>query len=77
MNKIRQLIDPFYIKADEDSINRVCADKQEEADPIPLGFSGEFCPVALKNGWLIKGKDEFEAGIQAKRFKFFGEKELN
>lgn len=28
-NKIRQIIDPFYLKADEDSINRVCADKQE------------------------------------------------
>lgn len=55
-NKIRQIIDPFYLKADEDSINRVCADKQEEGDPIPLGFCGEYCPVSLKNGWLIRGK---------------------
>jgi hypothetical protein len=27
INKIRQIIDPFYLKVDEDSINRVCADK--------------------------------------------------
>jgi adenylate/nucleoside-diphosphate kinase len=77
VNKIRQIIDPFYLKVDEDSLNRVCADKQEEGDPIPMGFCGDYCPVALKNGWLIKGKEEFEAGIQGRRFKFCGEKELN
>ena len=27
-----------------------------------------------REGWLIKGKEEFEAGIQGKRFKFAGEK---
>lgn len=42
-----------------------------------MGFCGDYCPVALKNGWLIKGKEEFEAGIQGRRFKFCGEKELN
>lgn len=76
VNKIRQIIDPFYIKPDEDGLNRVCADKQEEGDPIPLGFSGEFCPVSLKNGWIIKGKEDLEAGIQGKRFKFSGQKEI-
>jgi hypothetical protein len=72
VNKIRQIIDPFYVKPDEDGLNRVCADKQEDGDPIPMGFSGDFCPVSLKNGWIIKGKEEFEAGVQGKRFKFCG-----
>jgi len=40
VNKIRQIIDPFYLKTDEDGLNRVCADKQEEGDPIPMGFCG-------------------------------------
>jgi len=22
-----------------------------------MGFCGDYCPVSLKNGWLIKGKD--------------------
>jgi len=65
------------LKTDEDSLNRVCADKQEEGDPIPMGFCGDYCPVSLKNEFLIKGKEEFEAGVQGRRFKFSGEKELN
>ena len=40
VNKIRQIIDPFCLKPDEDGLNRVLADKQEEGDPIPLGYSG-------------------------------------
>jgi hypothetical protein len=40
INKIRQIIDPFYLKVDEDNLNRVCADKQEDGDPIPMGYSG-------------------------------------
>ena len=59
VNKIRQIIDPFYLKVDDDAINRVCADKQEEGDPIPMGFCGDYCPVSLQQGWLIKGKEEF------------------
>lgn len=56
LNKIRQFIDPFYPKVDDDAINRVCADKPEEGDPIPMGFCGDYCPVTLADGWLIKGK---------------------
>ena len=48
-----------YVEVDDDAINRVCADKQEEGDPIPMGFCGEYCPVSLQQGWLIKGKEEF------------------
>lgn len=59
VNKIRQFIDPFYPKTDEDNLNRVCADKQEDGDPIPMGFCGGYCPVTLANMWLIKGKEEF------------------
>lgn len=74
VNKIRQFIDPFYAKCDDDSLNRVLADKQEEeGDPIPLGFCGEYCPVTLATHWLIKGKEEFEAGFEGRRFKFVGE----
>lgn len=57
MNKARQFIDPFYLKTDDDTINRVLADNQEEGDPVPLGFCGEYCPVAFKEKWLIKGKE--------------------
>ena len=28
LNKVRQLIDPFYLKTDDDAVNRVLADKQ-------------------------------------------------
>ena len=63
VNKIRQLIDPFYSKCDQDSLNRVCADKQQDGDPIPMGFCGDFCPLTLSEGWLMKGKDDFEAGF--------------
>lgn len=76
MNKVRQIIDPFYLKVDDDAINRVLADKQEDGDPVPYGLSGEYCPVAMKEKWLIKGKEEFEAGVQGRRFRFCGEKEL-
>lgn len=40
VNRVRQLIDPFYLKVDDDSINRVLADMAEDGDPVPLGFSG-------------------------------------
>jgi hypothetical protein len=76
LNKVRQIIDPFYLKVDDDAINRVLADKQEDGDPIPYGLSGEYCPVVMKEKWLIKGKEEFEAGVQGRRFRFCGEKEL-
>lgn len=41
-----------------------------------MGFCGEYCPIVLNDGWLMKGKEEFEAGFEGKRFKFSGEKEL-
>jgi adenylate/nucleoside-diphosphate kinase len=42
-----------------------------------LGFCKEYCPVTLSDNWLIKGKEEFEAGFRGRRFKFVGETELN
>lgn len=33
--------------------------------------------MALRGGWLMKGREEFEVGVQGKRFKFCGERELN
>jgi hypothetical protein len=37
-----------------------------------MGFCAEYCPVALKEKWLIKGKEEYEAGVQGKRFRCCG-----
>ena len=59
LNRVRQIIDPFYLKVDEDALNRVIADRQEDGDPVPLGYSADYCPVALREKWLIKGKEEF------------------
>lgn len=69
--KIRTFIDPFFLKVDDDAFNRVSADKQEEDDPVRYGFCGEYCPVVLEEGWLMKGKDELECGVEGRRFKCF------
>lgn len=74
--KVRNIIDPFFLKPDEETLNRTSADVQEE-DPIQFGFCEKYCPVVLNEGWLVRGKDSMECGVQGRRYRCFDEKELN
>lgn len=77
LNKVRTQIDPYFIRPDDEAMVRVQADvNEEEDDPIPWGEYGPYCPATLiQDGWLVPGKNEFEAYFQGKRHKFYGEKE--
>jgi len=59
--RVLNIIDPFFIKNDEESMIRVSADLPETGyGHIPWGNYGDYCPVNLQNGQLLLGKDEFE-----------------
>lgn len=42
-----------------------------------FGFCEKYCPVVLNEGWLLRGKDTFECGVQGRRYRCFEEKEFN
>ena len=78
-NNIRSNIDPFFLRADDESLVKVAGDINEEDGDFPLtwGEYGPYCPVTLKDeGWLVPGK-EFEASVRGLRHKFFGEDQMN
>jgi len=79
--RIRQAIDPFFLRVDNPEEVRVTADIGEPDDenyqPLPKGDFGDFCPVTYSNeNWLIRGSAEFEATVYGKTYWFSGEKEL-
>jgi len=74
--RIRNEIDPFYLKVDNPDDVRVSADLGEEERKLPKGDFGDYCPVTyVKDNWLVKGNPEFEATVHGKTFIFAGEKE--
>ena len=76
LTRIRNEIDPFYLKIDSPDDVRVTADLGEEDRRLPRGDFGEYCPVTfVKDGWLMKGSSEFEVTINGKTFWLAGEKE--
>lgn len=77
LSRVRRVIDPFYAHPDNDDQERVSADVQEDDEPILWGPCDSFCPVVARDGWLLRGKEEFEAGFQGRRYRFYGEPELN
>jgi adenylate/nucleoside-diphosphate kinase len=75
-NRVRTALDPFFVRADDETLVRTTADEQEDDDPLPWGEYGPYCPVTLRQeGWLLSGKNEFEVYVQGRRHRFFSEKE--
>jgi adenylate/nucleoside-diphosphate kinase len=77
--KIRNEIDPFFIRVDNVEDVKTSADLDEEGRRLPKGDFGNYCPVTYVNhGFLIPGsfEAEQEATILGKTFKLAGEKEM-
>ena len=48
-NRIRVQLDPFFIKYDDEALNKYPADiNEEEDDPLPWGEYANFCPIIYK-----------------------------
>ena len=76
MIRIRNEIDPFYLKVDNPDDVRVSADLDEEARKLPKGDFGDYCPVTfVKDNWLMLGNSENEVTIFGKTYWLAGEKE--
>jgi adenylate/nucleoside-diphosphate kinase len=74
--RIRNEIDPFYLKIDNPDDVRVSADLGEEDRKLPRGDFGDYCPVTyVKDNWLVKGNPENEVTVFGKTYIFAGEKE--
>ena len=74
--RLRNEIDPFYIKVDNPDDVRVSADLGEEDKKLPKGDFGDYCPVTYVNdGWLVRGNPEQEVTIHGKTYWLSGEKE--
>jgi hypothetical protein len=57
--RIRNEIDPFYLKIDNPDDVRVSADLDEEARKLPKSDFGDYCPVTfVKDNWLMLGNSE-------------------
>jgi len=74
--RIRNEIDPFYLKVDVLDDVRTSADRSEEDKPLPKGDFGDYCPVTYVNdNWLVLGNPEKEVIINGKTYFLAGEKE--
>lgn len=74
--RVRTILDPFYIRVDDESLVRTVGDLQDGDDPLPMGDYATFCAHTLQqSGWLVPGKDEFVSQVRGRVYKFFGEKE--
>ena len=57
--RVRNEIDPFYLKIDNPDDVRVSADLAEEDKRLPKGDFGDYCPVTyVQDGWLVRGNPE-------------------
>lgn len=57
--RIRNEIDPFYLKVDNPDDVRVSADLGEEDKKLPKGDFGDYCPVTfVKDNWMMRGNPE-------------------
>ena len=64
-NRMRTVIDPFYVRVDEESNVRVPADVQETDEPVLFGDYGPYCPVTLMDErWLARQKGETTEGLE-------------
>jgi adenylate/nucleoside-diphosphate kinase len=57
--RIRNEIDPFYLKVDNPDDVRVSADLSEEDKKLPKGDFGDYCPVTyVRDNWIVRGSSE-------------------
>jgi len=76
--KLKNIINPFYVRVDPEDKITLQADVAEENIPIPRGEFGLFCPVTYKEeGWLFYGSQEFELQLNQRLYRFAGEREMN
>jgi len=74
--RIRNDIDPFYLKVDVLDDVRTSADRGDEDKLLPKGDFGDYCPVTyVKDKWLVRGNPEIEVIINGKTYWLAGEKE--
>ena len=74
--RIRNEIDPFYLKVDNPDDVRVSADLSEEDKKLPKGDFGDYCPVTfVRDNWMLRGNPEQEVTIHGKTYWLAGEKE--
>jgi adenylate/nucleoside-diphosphate kinase len=74
--RIRNEIDPFYIKIDNPDDVRVSADLGEEDKKLPKGDFGDYCPITyVKDNWLVRGNPDQEVTVFGKTYWLAGEKE--
>jgi YHS domain-containing protein/adenylate kinase family enzyme len=71
--KIRQFIDPFELRIDDDS-TALPVEEGDFSEKILFGEYGNYCPVtAVDNNWLILGKPELEVQVRGYRYRFYNE----
>lgn len=76
--RIRNEIDPFYLKIDNPDDVRTSGELGEEDKRLPKGDFGDYCPVTyVRDGWLIRGNMEQEVLVQGKTYWLSGEDEAN
>lgn len=74
--RLRNEIDPFYLKVDNPEDVRVSADLGEEDKKLPKGDFGDYCPVTyVRDGWLVRGDPEKEITIYGKTYWPAGDEE--
>lgn len=76
--RVRNEIDPFYIKIDNPEDVRTSTDLsgEEGEKPLPKGDFGDYCPVTyVRDGWIVRGNPELEVTIDGKTYWLAGEKE--
>ena len=60
LHRVQTVLDPFYIRVDEESLIKTTAEIQEDDYPIQFNKFGPYCPVTLVlENWLVFGKDDF------------------
>lgn len=76
-NRIRTIIDPFYVRVDDETSVRVPADLVDGDEPLVYSDFGPYCPVTLLDEkWLVPGKEDQEIQVKGKRYRFYSEKEM-
>lgn len=74
--RIRNEIDPFFLKVDNAEDVRMSADLGDEDKKLPKGDFGDYCPVTyVKEKWIVRGNPEMEVTINGKTYWPAGEKE--
>jgi adenylate/nucleoside-diphosphate kinase len=77
--RIRNDIDPFFVKVDDSENCRTSADLsgEENEKKLPKGDFGDYCPVTyVKDNWIVRGNPENEVTVFGKTHWLAGASEL-